>query len=315
MIAEISRLSSDFKLCQKTFRNSIYAIGVGVHSGAKAKISFHPAPIDTGIVFRRVDITDKDNLIPADYAHVVDTRLCSCFGNAAGVTISTAEHVMGALNAYGVTNAYIDVDGPEIPIMDGSANDFIFLFECVGLIEQDAPLKALKIKKEVVFEDGKGACVSLSPAESGLSVEFVIDFPAKAIGHQECYVEGFDLNTFKREIAYARTFGQKQEIEMLRQMGLARGGSLENAVLVDGDKVVNPEGLRSPTEFVRHKMLDAVGDLYQAGMPIIGAYKGICSGHFHTNALLKAVMADKENYEIVDMNELMAEEREEQAVA
>jgi UDP-3-O-[3-hydroxymyristoyl] N-acetylglucosamine deacetylase len=303
MIAEISRLSSDVKFCQKTFRNSIYAVGIGVHSGAKTKISFHPAPIDTGIVFRRVDITDRDNLIPADYAHVVDTRLCSCFGNEAGVTVSTAEHLMAALSSFGVSNAYIDVDGPEVPIMDGSAKDFDFLFDCIGLVEQEAPLKALRIKKEVVFEDGKGAVVSLSPAEEGLSLEFMIDFPAKAIGHQECFIENLDKNSFRREICYARTFGQKQEIEMLRQMGLARGGSLENAVCVDGDVIMNPEGLRHPTEFVRHKILDAVGDLYQAGMPIIASYKGCCSGHFHTNALLKKVFEDESNYEIVDLNE------------
>lgn len=185
MIADISRISSEYKVCQKTFRSSIFAVGVGVHSGAKAKISFHPAPIDTGLVFRRIDVTDRENSIPATYEYVVDTKMCSCFGNKAGVTVSTAEHVMAALSACGVTNAYIDVDGPEIPIMDGSARDFVFLFDCVGLIEQDAPLKALKIKKEVSFTDDKGITVSLSPAQDGLTFDFAIDFPARIIGRQE----------------------------------------------------------------------------------------------------------------------------------
>ena len=314
MIADISRISSEYKVCQKTFRSSIFAVGVGVHSGAKAKISFHPAPIDTGLVFRRIDVTDKENSIPATYEYVVDTKMCSCFGNKAGVTVSTAEHVMAALSACGVTNAYIDVDGPEIPIMDGSARDFVFLFDCVGLIEQDAPLKVLKIKKEVSFTDDKGITVSLSPAQDGLTFDFAIDFPARIIGHQETKFT-LSKDSFKKEIAYARTFCQLQEIEYLRSLGLARGGSLENAIVVNGDSIMNPEGLRDELEFVRHKTLDAVGDLYQAGMPIIGAFKGEKSGHYHNNMLLREVFKDASNYEIIDLNESVEEAEKNVAVA
>ena len=206
---------------------------------------------------------------------------------------------MAALHAYGISNAYIEVNGPEIPIMDGSAKDFAFLFDCAGLSEQRTPQKFLKIKRNVKFDDGKGATASLSPADSGLELSFDIEFPAKIIGHQACNLK-LTPQTFKEQIAIARTFGMKEDIERLRQIGLARGGSLDNAILVDKDKIVNPEGLREPKEFVFHKVLDAVGDLYQAGMPVIGRFYGNKSGHFHTNALLKQVFSDKRNYEIIE---------------
>ena len=286
-------------LYQKTFKEPLSAVGVGIHSGAKTTITFRPAPANTGLIFRRTDVKNKNNEIPATYQYVVDTRMCSCFGNADGVTVSTAEHVMAALHAYGISNAYIEVTGPEIPIMDGSAKDFVFLFDCAGISEQRTPQKILKIKRNVKFDDGKGATVSLSPADSGLELSFDIEFPAKIIGHQACTVQ-FTPQTFKEQIAIARTFGMKEDIEKLWQIGLARGGSLENAILVDKDKIVNPEGLREPKEFVFHKVLDAVGDLYQAGMPIIGKFYGNKSGHFHTNALLKQVFSDKRNYEIIE---------------
>ncbi len=312
MIADISRLSPEYRVCQKTFRDSIYCLGVGVHSGAKARITFRSAPVNTGIVFRRVDVTDKNNVIPASYQNVVDTRMCSCFGNESGVTVSTAEHVMAALYAYGINNAFVDVDGPEVPIMDGSAKDFAFLFDCVGLVEQNAPLKVIRLKKKVVFSDNKGGEVSLSPTQDDLKIDFSIDFPARVIGYQE---HSFVLSkgTFKKEIAFARTFGQLQEIEMLHSMGLGRGGSLENAIVVNGDRIMNPEGLRDTKEFVRHKILDAVGDLCQAGMPIVGYFKGLKSGHFHTNMLLKELFCDKSNYEIVDLNDLCIASEEKSA--
>ena len=262
-----------YQFCEHTFKNTIQATGVGIHSGAPATIILSPAPTGTGIVFRRSDITDKNNLIPADYLHVADTRICSCFANEAGVSVSTAEHLMGALNAFGITNAFIDINGPEIPIMDGSANDFVSLFEKAGIENQDAPQKALKIKKEVVFTDDKGITVSFKPAQKDLTIDFEIDFAAKAIGHQT-FIFTLSLDNFKKEVSFARTFGQMQEVQMLHQMGLGRGGSLDNTVIVDNDKILNPNGLRDNLEFVRHKILDTVGDLYQAGMPIIGYFKG-----------------------------------------
>lgn len=306
MIAEVTHFPTEYSTCQRTFRDSIHCVGIGVHSGQKAKLIFNPAPVNTGIVFRRVDVKDKDNVIPATYENVVDTRMCSCFGNKAGVTISTAEHVMAALYACGINNAYLDVDGPEVPIMDGSAKDFVFLFDCVGAIEQDAPLKTLHIKKVVTFKDDKGVEVSLSPAKKDLTIDFAIDFPARVIGHQESHFV-LSKENFEKEIAFARTFGQLQEIEMLRSMGLGRGGSLENAIVVNGDCIMNPEGLRDEKEFVCHKILDVVGDLCQAGMPIIGVFKGAKSGHYHTNMLLREVFKDKANYEELDAKQTVEE--------
>ncbi len=291
------------QFCERTFKSTVQTEGVGIHSGAPAVIVFHPAPVGTGIVFRRSDITDKDNQIPADYLHVVDTKLCSCFGNKAGAIVSTAEHLMGALNAFGITNAFIDVSGPEIPIMDGSAKDYVELFEKAGIEDQDAPQKALKIKKEVTFTDDKGITVSLKPADKGFTVDFEIDFAAQIIGHQ-AFVFTLSLDSFKEQIAYARTFGQMQEVQMLHAMGLGRGGNLDNTVVVDNDKVLNPNGLRDKLEFVRHKILDTVGDLYQAKMPIIGYFKGSKSGHYHNNMILREVFKNPENYEIVDLNSL-----------
>ncbi len=288
-------------LKQTTFQNTVAMEGISLHSGIPSKAVLTPAPVDTGIVFRRTDITDKNNIIPALYTHIVDTKLCSCFGNADKVTVSLTEHLMAALHAFGITNAFIDVTGPEVPILDGCANRFVDYFEQAGVAVQDAPRRFLKIKKAVPFTDDKGNTVLLSPAEEGLSIHFEIDFPAKSIGHQE-YAFQMSLENFKNQIAYARTFGQKQEIEMLRSMGLARGGSLDNAVLVDNDTIVNPDGLRDKLEFVRHKILDAVGDLYQSGMPLIASYSASKTGHYHNNMILREVFKDNSNFEIITLS-------------
>lgn len=306
MIAQVQTLSG-YKMKEKTFQNAMPCVGVGLHSGAKITMVFNPAPIGTGIVFKRTDVTDKDNLIPAKFDAVVDTRMCSCIANKDGVSVSTIEHAMAALHGFGITNALIEISGPEVPILDGSAQDYVTLFECAGVREQDAPQKALKILKEVCYADGKGAEVCLYPAEIGLSLDFMIDFKqTKAIGRQEYSIDLTEEN-FKDSVAYARTFGFSAEVEMLRQMGLAKGGSLENAVVVEGDNIMNPEGLRSENEFVVHKTLDAVGDLYQVGMPVIGHFSGVKSGHAHTNELLRKVMADKSAYEIVVLDDYMAD--------
>ena len=287
---------------ERTFKNKVIGEGVGIHSGAKATIVLKPAPAGTGLIFKRTDITDKDNTIPADYLHVGDTRLCSCFANKDGVSVSTAEHLMAALNAFGITNAYIELSGPEIPIMDGSAKDFIDLFEEAGVQDLDVPQKALKIKREVVFTDDKGISVSIKPAEKDFTIDFDINFAAKAIGHQ-AFIFTLSLDAFKEQIAFARTFGQMQEVQMLHAMGLGRGGSLDNTVIVDDDKILNPNGLRDSLEFVRHKILDTVGDLFQAGMPIIGYFKGSKSGHYHNNMLLREVFKNPDNYEIIELKD------------
>lgn len=304
MIAEIQTMGT-YKYCQKTLQNPIACVGVGLHTGQKVHMTLRPAEIDTGIVFRRVDITDKDNVIPATYNHVVDARLCTCIGNTAGVKVSTIEHIMGALAGFCISNVVIEVDGPEVPLMDGSAMDFVTLIECAGVMDQNAPLRAIKVNQEVVLVD-KGAEVALTPAEDGLDLNFMIDFKSRAIGHQE-YSVPLDTDTFKNDIAYARTFGLAEEVDALRAMGLIQGGSLDNAVVVQGDTILNPEGLRSENEFVVHKVLDAVGDLYQLGMPVIGHFMGVKSGHAHTNALLKMLMADEKNYTVVCLDDYEAE--------
>ncbi len=290
------------KYVQKTLKTSIHCVGVGLHSGIKATVTFHPAPENTGIVFRRTDITDKDNLIPALYSYVTDTRLCSCFTNKDGISVGTTEHLMATLSAFGISNLIIDIDGPEIPLMDGSAKDFVFLFESAGIVEQALPQQFIKIKKEVRFDDGKGAYTILSPSdEIGLSLDVDVEFDAKIVGKQNCFFK-LTSSDFKEKISFARTFCQAKDIEMLRSMGLIKGGSLENAVVLNGDTVLNPEGLRHSKECVLHKTLDAIGDLYQAGYPIIGVFKGYKSGHYHNNMLLRELFKDETNYEIVDLN-------------
>jgi len=286
---------------QKTVAKEVSVDGVGLHSGKPIHMTLKPAPENTGIIFYRTDVTDKDNKVPARWDCVVDTRMNTCLGNAAGVVISTVEHLMGALSGLGISNLIIELSGPETPLMDGSARDFVNLIESAGIQTQTIPVKAIKVLKPLHFDDGKGASTDLMPADAGLHLDFEIDFPqTKVIGHQQI---SFDLNEdeFKKLIAPARTFGFVAEVEQLRAMGLAQGASLENAVAIQGDEVLNPGGLRDVNEFVEHKVLDALGDLYEAGMPIIGHFKGIKSGHLHNNKLLRTLFADDSSYEIVEL--------------
>jgi len=289
------------RVMQKTIQNAIPCAGVGLHSGKPIKMTLYPAAVNTGIIFRRTDVVDKNNTVPARWDGVVDTRLNTCLGNPEGVVISTVEHFMGALSGLGITNLVVELDGPELPLMDGSAYDFVTLLECAGIQIQNEPVKALKILKKVTFEDGKGALTALEPADQGLTLNFEIDFPqTKAIGHETVSVLLNESN-FKKMIAPARTFGFASEVAQLRSMGLAQGASLENAIAIEGDTILNPDGLRFDNEFVAHKVLDAMGDLYQAGMPIIGLFTGIKSGHYHNNQLLHVLFADKTAYKIVEL--------------
>ncbi len=286
------------KYQQKTIKHEISCVGIGLHTGNKISMTLKPAEVNTGIVFHRTDLSGQDAYIPAHHDYVVDTRMCTCVGNKDGVKIATIEHLMAAIHAMGINNMLIDINGPETPVMDGSAAPFIFLLECAGTKVQNAPLKAIRILKPVSFTSGDKE-VSLRPAEKGLKMHFSIDFPAPIIGHQEADLE-LTATNFKNMFSRARTFGFLQDIEMLRSIGLARGGSLDNAILVNDNTIMNKEGLRYSNEFVRHKMLDAVGDLYMAGLPLIAEFSGARSGHTDTNALLSAVFADESNYEIVD---------------
>ncbi len=250
-----------------------------------------PGKPDSGIVFKRTDIPGGGASIPATWDNVVETTLCTTLGNKDGVTIATVEHLMAALGGSGIDNAVIEVNGPEVPVMDGSAAPFVFLVECAGTVEHDKPRRYSKVLKAISFEDGDSV-VSLTPAED-FSVDFDIDFESAAISRQSISI-GMAGEAFKNEVSRARTFGFLHEVEALRAAGLAKGGSLDNAVVVSGDKVINEDGLRYVDEFVRHKVLDAVGDLYLAGGGLLGHFHGVCSGHAANNKLLKALFADDE---------------------
>ena len=282
---------------QNTVKTTAYLKGVGLHSGKDITLSVHPAEAGHGIIFVRTDITDKDNVIPARWDHVVDTQLCTVIGNKDGVTVGTIEHLMSALRGSNIDNARIELDGAEVPVMDGSAMPFVKLIEEVGVEAQAAPRKIIRILKEVSVEkDGKR--VVLRPAE-GAVFGGEIDFDHPEIGAQ--YFETRLLNgNFKHDIAEARTFGFLHEVEWMRSQGLALGGSLDNAIVLDKQGVMNPDGLRFNDEFIRHKLLDAIGDLYLAGAPIVGAYEGYKAGHEMNNLILHALFADDSAYEIVE---------------
>ncbi|KQS55517.1 UDP-3-O-[3-hydroxymyristoyl] N-acetylglucosamine deacetylase [Brevundimonas sp. Leaf363] len=262
--------------------------GVGVHTGQRVRLSVRPASSGSGITFVRSDITDRDNRIPVSGEAVIDARLNTMIENAAGVRLSTIEHLMAAFCALGVSNAVVEVDGPELPILDGSALPFVQLLDRAGFRRQEAPLRYIEILQPIRVVDGDKSA-ALLPCDR-YEMRFEIDFPTPVIGNQ---VVDFvvDEATFRSEIMAARTFGFAHEVEELRRAGLARGGSLENAVVIDGDHILNPEGLRMEREFVRHKALDAIGDLYVLGAPILGRYEGVRAGHAVNNKLVRALLA------------------------
>jgi UDP-3-O-[3-hydroxymyristoyl] N-acetylglucosamine deacetylase len=274
---------------QKTLKSSIHCSGVGLHSGDKISMSLHPADIDTGIVFRRSDICGTNSEIAAHFANVSDTRLCTSLANEAGVGVATVEHLMAAFAGCEIDNVEIEISGPEVPIMDGSAEPFVFLIECAGTAEQNAPRRAIRILKPVVAHIGK-AVAKLLPAKD-FGIKLAIDYDNTAIGAQAFNLD-VTSEVFKSEISRARTFGFLEDVEALRKAGLALGGSLENAIVVSGDRILNDGGLRYQDEFVRHKVLDCIGDLYLAGGPIIGCFTGHRAGHSVNNRLLRSVFAD-----------------------
>lgn len=273
---------------QHTVRSPALFAGVGVHTGAYTRVSVRPAAVNTGIVFVRTDVRDRDNVVPVSGEAVCKTQLGTVIGNAADVTVSTIEHLMAAFAMLGVDNAVVEVDGPEMPIMDGSALPFVRILDRAGLRPQEAARGYIEILDTVeVVEGDKRA--TLKPAD-GFEVAFEISFRSAAIGRQaiDMVVDG---QTFRDELADCRTFGFLREVEALRAMGLARGGSMENCVVLDGDRVLNPEGLRRPDEFVRHKALDAIGDLYVLGGPLLGRFEGVLAGHGLNNAVVRALLA------------------------
>lgn len=283
-------------LKQKTLKQEVRATGVGLHSGDKVEIILRPAAADHGVVFRRVDLPHPVEMrVQPDL--VKDTRLCSALEQD-GARVATVEHLMSALAGLGVDNVLIDINAGEVPIMDGSASPFVFLLQSAGIVEQNAPKKFIRILKTVEYQD-KDKWVKFEPYD-GFKLDFKIDFNHPAFEHGTKHVViDFASGDYIREISRARTFGFMHEVEYMRDNNLARGGSLDNAIVLDEYKVLNPEGLRFNDEFVKHKILDAIGDLYMIGHPIIGHYQAYKSGHAMNNQLLRNILADASSYEIV----------------
>ena len=284
---------------QRTIREEVSCTGIGLHSGHPVNMTIKPAPPDHGIAFIRKDIPSHP-VIKAQFDSVVDTNLSTTIGNN-GFKVSTVEHLMAAFFGLGIENVRVELDGPEVPIMDGSAEPFVFLIECAGTEEQKAPRRAIRILKPVIAHIGS-AVAKLSPA-SDFSMKVVIDFDNPAIGAQAFNLD-VTSEVFKAEISRARTFGFLEDVEALRKAGLALGGSLENAIVVSGDRILNDGGLRYQDEFVRHKVLDCIGDLYLAGGPIIGCFSGHRAGHSVNNRLLRAVFADSSAWTYTTVDEV-----------
>jgi len=285
---------------QRTLKNVIRATGVGLHTGKKIYLTLRPAAPDTGIIFRRVDL-DEPVDIKASPNNVGDTRLSTTLIQN-GTRISTVEHLLSAFAGLGIDNAYVDVSAAEVPIMDGSAGPFVFLIQSAGVEEQNAPKKFIRIKRRVVVEE-EGKRAEFTPFD-GFKVAFAIDFDHPAFVNRTKYASiDFSSTSFVKEVSRARTFGFLRDIEMLRERQLALGGSMDNAIVVDDYRVLNEDGLRYEDEFVKHKILDAIGDLYLLGHSLIGAFSGYKSGHALNNKLLKALMADESAWEEVTFEE------------
>jgi UDP-3-O-[3-hydroxymyristoyl] N-acetylglucosamine deacetylase len=288
---------------QRTLKTIVRATGVGLHTGRKVAMALRPAPIDTGIVFCRSDLPGNPS-VPARALNVGNTTMATVLEHQ-GVRVSTVEHLMSALFGLGIDNAFIDVSAEEVPIMDGSAGTFVFLLQSAGIEEQEAPKRYVRILKTVELEKGDKK-VRLEPFD-GFKVAFSIEFSHPVFDAQTNTVEvDFGEVSFVREVARARTFGFTQDVEMLRSKGLGRGGSLDNALVVDDFRVLNADGLRMDDEFVKHKALDAVGDLYLLGRPLIGAFVGRKSGHALNNLLVRKLIADTSAWEEVTFDKVEA---------
>lgn len=291
-------------LQQRTLKSLTRAVGVGLHSGQKVELTLRPAAPDTGIVFRRVDLPVPVD-IPVSATAVCDTRLASTLspgGDPGAPKVHTVEHLMSACSGLGIDNLYIDITAEEVPILDGSAASFVFLLQSAGIERQNAPKRFLRVKKPVEVRDGDGPSLKWARLEPyhGFRLAFEIDFKHPAVDATGQRVE-FDMGSgdYRRDIARARTFGFTKDVEMMRSRGLSLGGSMDNAIVVDDYRVLNAEGLRYDDEFVKHKILDAIGDLYIAGRPLLAAYTAFRSGHALNNRLLRALLADVQAFELV----------------
>ncbi|MCA1771337.1 MAG: UDP-3-O-acyl-N-acetylglucosamine deacetylase [Halomonas sp.] len=288
---------------QRTLQNIIRATGVGLHSGKKVHLALRPAPANTGIVFVRTDLEPMVH-VPARAELVEDTKLCTALSYQ-GVKVATVEHLMSAFAGLGIDNAYVDVSAPEVPIMDGSASPFVFLIQSAGILEQEAAKKFIRIKRPIsVTEDDKEA--TFLPHQ-GFKVSFAIDFDHPVFDpQQQTAMIDFSTTSFVKEVSRARTFGFMRDLEFLRSNNLALGGSLDNAIVVDDYRIVNEGGLRYEDEFVKHKVLDAIGDLYQLGHSLIGEFRGVKSGHALNNQLCRELLAQPDAFEIVTFEDEQA---------
>jgi len=283
-------------LRQRTLKNVIRATGVGLHSGEKVYLTLRPAPVDAGIVFRRVDL-DPVAEIPARADLVTETMLCTGLSRDGG-KVMTVEHLMSALAGLGIDNAYVDLSAPEVPIMDGSAGPFVFLLQSAGIAEQQAPKRFIRIREPVEVRDGDK--VARFEPHDGFRIGFTVEFAHPAIPASLSRAEvDFSTTSYVKEVSRARTFGFMRDLEFMRERNLGLGGSMDNAIVLDEFRVLNEDGLRYADEFVRHKILDAVGDLYLAGRPIIGAFEGFKSGHALNNKLVRALLAQPAAWEEV----------------
>ncbi len=290
---------------QTTLKLPFKFSGVGVHSGLNTNVTVKPAPENTGIVFVRTDLTG-DNVIKGSFENVVDTKLCTVIANGVGAKVSTIEHLMSAFYGLDVDNAIVEIDAEEMPILDGSSAAFVAMIEKVGVKSLTTPRQLIKILKTVEIVDGD-KFVRISPSEMQ-SFDCIVEFAHQAIGRQSAkYIVG--RNSFGHEVSRARTFGFAKEIEMLKSMGLARGGSLDNAIGVDDNGVMNPEGLRYDNEFAVHKLLDLIGDLYLSGQRLLGAVASYKSGHALNNLLLRKLFADKDNYAIINLADIQSQRK------
>ena len=282
---------------QTTIQNPISCYGIGVHSGKKTQVTLKPAKPNTGVVFVRTDVTACDNKIPASYCNVFDTALSTSIRNDAGTQISTIEHLMAAIWGCSISNIIIEIDGSEVPIMDGSSKPFVFMIECAGRKQQNAAMQYLKLMKEVRVTDNGGSEIIARPSMETY-IDLTIDFASPVIGKQQ---HAFSSNvSFKDEIADSRTFGFLHELDYLQSKGLAKGASLDNAIGIDKDLILNHEGLRHENEFVRHKLLDLLGDLFSGGGSFIGELHGYKTSHAINNQFLRKVFSDATSYKWVD---------------
>jgi len=295
---------NEFQLLQHTLAGPAVCAGVGVHSGKRARMAIRPAAANVGVVFVRSDLTEADNRIRVGPKSVARTQLNTEIANASGVSLSTIEHLMAALTALDIDNAIVEVDGPEVPIMDGSALPFIQLLDRAGRKTQEAPRAYIEVLETVEVQDGV-KYAALHPSDR-FEIDVEIDFPSAAIGRQRVIMPVTE-RSFRDELASARTFGFIQEVEALRRAGLARGGSMDNAIVLDGDAILNPEGLRMKDEFVRHKALDAIGDLYVLGAPLLGRFESRYGGHALNNKLVRAFAERRDAWRMRTPTQVLAE--------